>query len=213
MVSEIKGDHGFNVTFNALVTTPEGFDPKKESLPIIFFLHGAGERGDDLSYVTRHGIPKYFSADPDYHGLRVITVSPQCPAYTVWNDISIQLFDFIEDTVKKYNADKSKVAISGISMGGFGTWELLISHPDYFAAAVPVCGGGMNWRVPKIKTPIKVFHGTCDDVVPVCYSQYMHDAVNSRGGHAEIKLYPQVGHNSWDLAFEEEGLIEWLAGV
>ena len=146
------------VNFGATVTTPTGFDPEKESLPMIVFLHGAGERGEDLSIVNKVGLPKYFTADPDYKGLRVITLSPQCPDYTVWNDVSLQLFQFILKAAKAYNADMDRISVTGLSMGGFGTWEMVISHPDFFSAAAPICGGGMDWRIPSfLPTPIRAF--------------------------------------------------------
>ncbi len=211
MILEVVKKIKTEIEFKALITVPTDFNPKKESLPMIVFLHGAGERGNDLSLVTRHGIPKYFVVDPDYHGLRVITVSPQCPANTVWNNISIPLFEFILQTAEEYNADKTRISITGISMGGFGIWELLISHPDFFRAAAPVCGGGMDWRIPyNLSTPIKAFHGEVDPVVPVVYSQILCKAVNDRGGSATLKIYPNVQHNSWDYAYEEPDLIEWL---
>lgn len=145
------------VNFGATVTTPTGFDPEKESLPMIVFLHGAGERGEDLSIVNKVGLPKYFTADPDYKGLRVITLSPQCPDYTVWNDVSLQLFQFILKAAKAYNADMDRISVTGLSMGGFGTWEMVISHPDFFSAAAPICGGGSDMRRR---------HGLEDTVIP-----------------------------------------------
>ncbi len=212
MVTEINDIIKSEFPFSAVVTAPTGFDPEKESLPMIVFLHGAGERGDDLSKVKVHGIPKYFSKDPELHGLRVITVSPQCPSYTVWNDLSLPLFDFILSTAKKYNADMNRIAITGISMGSFGTWELLISHPDFFSAAVPICGGGMDWRIPQgMKTPIRAFHGRVDSVVPCFYSERLCSAVNARGGSAELTIFEGCDHDSWTPAYETTDVIDWLA--
>ncbi len=212
MVSETRERVNAEVLFRAFITTPSGFDPAKESLPMIVFLHGAGERGDDLSLVRIHGIPKLFGENPDYHGLRVITVSPQCPAYTVWNDVSIQLFEFILKTAEKYNADINRISITGLSMGGFGTWELLISHSDFFSAGAPICGGGMDWRIPAdMKTPVRAFHGDADPTVPVEYSKFLCKAVNERGDKAELTVYSGCGHDSWTEAYERTELIEWLS--
>lgn len=213
MIAEISERVGAEVNFGATVTTPTGFDPEKESLPMIVFLHGAGERGEDLSVVSRHGIPKYFTADPDYRGLRVITLSPQCPDYTVWNDVSLQLFQLILKVAKQYNADMDRISITGVSMGGFGTWEMVISHPDFFSAAAPICGGGMDWRIPGcLPTPIRAFHGDADSVVPVTYSRILCKAVNDRGGCAALVEYPGCDHDSWTTAYETTDVIEWLAG-
>lgn len=213
MIVEISERMSSEVNFGAIVTTPTGFDPEKESLPMIVFLHGAGERGEDLSIVNKVGLPKYFTADPDYKGLRVITLSPQCPDYTVWNDVSLQLFQFILKVAKTYNADMDRISVTGLSMGGFGTWEMVISHPDFFSAAAPICGGGMDWRIPSfLPVPIRAFHGDADSVVPVVYSRILCKAVNDRGGNAVLTEYPGCDHDSWTAAYETTDVIEWLAG-
>jgi len=201
------------VILKALVTTPPDYDPAKESLPMIVFLHGAGQRGDDLEKVKIHGIPKYFSADPCHLGLRVITVSPQCPDGLCWNNLARELYDFIVAATETYHADPDRVSITGISMGGFGTWEMLVSHPELFAAAAPICGGGMSWRIPQdLPVPVRTFHGDADPVVPICLSYDMADAVNARGGHCEFTVYHGCDHDSWSRTYEKTDVIEWLAG-
>lgn len=212
MITEISEKVSSEICFNAVVTTPTGFDSEKESLPMIVFLHGAGERGEDLSRATSVGFPKFFKANSDYKGLRVITLTPQCPEYTVWNDISLQLFQFILKVAKEYNADMDRISITGLSMGGFGTWEMVISHPDFFSAAAPICGGGMDWRVPNaLPTPIRAFHGDADTLVSVEYSRLLCKAVNERGGNAVLTEYPGCEHDSWTAAYETTDVIEWLA--
>lgn len=198
-------------TLQYIVTTPTGFAPE-ERLPLIVFLHGAGERGSDLDVIRVHGIPKLFTADPDYHGLRVITLSPQCPADDVWNTHVHALHALIEQTIAQYHADPDRVTITGMSMGGFGTWEMACRYPELFAAAAPVCGGGMVWRAGALRhMPIRAFHGDCDSVVLPEYSLEMVRAVNAAGGHAELTLYPGVGHNSWENVYDRGDVIEWLA--
>ncbi len=215
MITAIHEKTESTLDLSALVTTPSDFDAERESLPMIVFLHGSGERGTDVEKVKLLGIPKYFCQNSDYLGLRVITVSPQCPEGTVWNNISIPLFDFIVKTAEKYNADFSAISITGLSMGGFGTWEMLFSHPDFFSAAAPICGGGMDWRVPfDLKTPVRIFHGECDNAVPVEYSKILYKALKERrASEASLTLYPNVGHNSWENAYEQTDLIEWLAAA
>ncbi len=201
-----------SVTLKALVTTPPDFDPATESLPMIVFLHGAGERGEDLEKIKIHGIPKYFSADPAYRGLRVITVSPQCPSHLYWNLLARELHDFILHAAQTYHADPDRISITGLSMGGFGTWEMVLSYPDLFAAAAPICGGGISWRVPdQLKTPIRAFHGDTDEVVPAQLSIDMSETVNARGGCSSLVLFHHCDHNSWDPAYETTNVIEWLA--
>ncbi len=202
------------ITLNAIVTTPTDFDPKTESLPMIVFLHGAGERGDDLELVKTHGIANYFTKNSDYKDLRVITVSPQCPANLVWDNISPSVFEFVQKMVAKFNAAENKISLTGISMGGFGTWDLLCAYPDYFAAAVPICGGGMSWRVNKsLVTPIKAYHGDLDPTVPYERSEEMCRAVEKAGGTVEFTLLEGEDHFCWDTAYKDEKAILWLAAA
>lgn len=199
-----------------IMTTPSGFDPSKESLPMIVFLHGAGERGDDLELVKVHGIPKYFCADNDYRGLRVITLSPQCPADRVWNHMPDQIMDLIEHVASDMNVDKKRITLTGISMGGYGTWEMACTYPDYFAAVAPICGGGMSWRAGALKNlPIRAFHGTDDFAVPYNASVEMVEAVKHLSGNVNVTLtsYDNVGHDSWTSAYETSDVIEWLAAA
>lgn len=197
-----------------IMTTPTGFDPSKESLPMIVFLHGAGERGDDLELVKANGIPKYFCADNDYRGLRVVTLSPQCPADRVWNHMPDQLMDLIEHVASDMNIDRDRITLTGISMGGYGTWEMACTYPDYFAAIAPICGGGMVWRTGALtKLPIRAFHGTDDFAVPYNASVEMVETINHLGGNAVLTSYDNVGHDSWTSAYETSDVIEWLAGA
>lgn len=194
------------------ITTPTGFDPSREKLPLILFLHGAGERGDDGAKVGIHGIPKYFGADADYLGQRVITLSPQCPEGEVWIHLTRVVKALLDDVVAQYNVDTDAISVTGISMGGFGTWDLLCTYPDTFAAAAPICGGGMSWNI-YTKTPVRAFHGDADGAVPLSCSLDMVDALKAHGGHAELTIYHGCGHNSWDPAYETTDLIAWLANA
>ena len=194
------------------VTVPTGFDPAKERLPLILFLHGAGERGTDLELVKVHGIAKLFCANPDYHGLRVITASPQCPEGMVWNHLAYQVKEWIEAVAEDLNADKGRISVTGLSMGGFGTWELLTTFPEMFYRGAPVCGGGMSWRAGALKSGrIRVFHGLDDACVPFYYSQVMVEAARGNGIEISLTAYDKVGHGSWVPAYEQSDLIEWLA--
>ena len=147
------------VTLKALVTTPPDYDPRKESLPMIVFLHGAGERGDNFDLLRENGVPRLFSLDPTYLGLRVITFSPQCGEDQWWPNLTEELHETILMAIDRYHADPDRVSITGLSMGGFGTWDQIVAYPDMFSAAGPVCGGGVSWRVPYgLKLPIRAFH-------------------------------------------------------
>ena len=195
--------------YRYLLSTPDNYDPKTESLPLIVFLHGAGERGTDVNELKKHGIPKLFDKGSD---LRVITVSPQCDTGTTWNAQVKDLKAFIDHIVEEYNIDKTRISLTGLSMGGFGTWAMGIEFPDYFSALAPICGGnGMVWLAHLLKDiPIKAFHGTEDDVVLYSCSVDMVEAVNKEGGKAELITYEGVKHDSWIQAYEQTDLIEWL---
>ncbi|MGM9626362.1 MAG: hypothetical protein ACI3XM_11725 [Eubacteriales bacterium] len=199
-------------SLSGVVTVPSGFDPDKESLPVIVFLHGAGERGTDSELVKRHGVPKLFCENPDYHGLRVITLSPQCPDGMTWNHLAFPLMDWIRAAVSTYHGDETRVALTGLSMGGFGTWEMLCTFPAYFCCGAPVCGGGLSWRADLLRGQhIRVYHSVDDGCVPFSYSVQMVEAAKRNG--ADIRFFPTDGydHNCWDNAYEETDLIEWLA--
>lgn len=196
-------------TYRYLLSTPENYDSKTECLPLIVFLHGAGERGTDVNEIKIHGIPKIFDKG---NKTRVITVSPQCDLNTTWSAQVNELKAFIDYIVNEYNIDKKRISITGLSMGGFGTWAMGIAFPDYFSALAPVCGGnGMVWLAPLLKDiPIRAFHGTEDTVVLPSASIEMVEAVNKAGGKAKLTLYEGVEHDSWIQAYEQSDLIEWL---
>ena len=194
-------------------TAPTDWDPAKESLPLIVFLHGAGERGDEPTELNKfYGIPRLFTEDPDFHGLRVLTVSPLCPNELVWNNLTLAVRELIEHVATECNVNRDAITITGCSMGGFGTWEMICAYPALFAAAAPICGGGLSWRCRELKEmPLRVFHGGVDSVVPLVYSELMVEAVNRAGGNATLTVFDGVDHNSWINAYRDTDVIEWLA--
>lgn len=200
------------LAFQYFLTAPSGFDPVKESLPLIVFLHGAGERGYDIEQVKIHGIPKLFANDENYHRLRVITLSPQCPPDKVWNHLAFELMELIEYIASEYNADRRRISLTGLSMGGFGTWEMGLTFPGFFAALAPICGGGQAWRASVLHSvPIRAFHGDLDSVVPVARTQEMIKAVENAGGTPSFTVFKNTDHDSWTQTYESTDLIEWLA--
>lgn len=194
---------------NYILTSPD--DVKEgEKLPLIVFLHGAGERGDDINRVQVYCVPKLFVSNPCHKGIRAYTLSPQCPHNTTWIDYKKELMALIDSVIENNCIDKDKVSLCGISMGGFGTWEMAMTYSDRFYKIAPLCGGGMNWRAWALKMPIRVYHGKLDDVVPICQSEAMVNSVKIQGGNVEFTIYDDLSHNCWDRAFEETDLIEWL---
>ena len=196
-------------SLNYILTSPD--DVKKgEKLPLIVFLHGAGERGDDIKQVQIYCVPKLFVANPCHKGIRAYTLSPQCPHNTTWIDYKKELISLIDSVIANNEIDSDRVSLCGISMGGFGTWEMAMTYSSRFYKIAPLCGGGMNWRAWSLKMPIRVYHGKRDDVVPICQSEAMVSSVKIQGGNVEFTVYDDLSHNCWDRAFEETDLIEWL---
>lgn len=192
-----------------LIAVPKDYKKDGKPVPLLLFLHGAGERGDNLEKVKLHGPPKMIEKGHDFGA---VVVSPQCPAGSWWTeevDMLIALLDKIE---KQYNIDKDRIYVTGLSMGGYGTFALCARQPERFAAAVPVCGGGVLFDARRLsKLPTWAFHGEDDRVVPVEESTRMVKYMNERGGdHAKLTTYPGVGHNSWDRAYGDEKMWAWL---
>ena len=179
-----------------------------EKLPMLVFLHGAGERGDDYEKLFVHGPAKYirngsFTTD-------AIVVCPQCPSGFVWNNLAPMLKDFIIDMANHYGADKNRISIAGISMGGYGTWEMLMFAPELFVKAAPICGGGMSWRASSIKADVWAFHGDEDSIVPISASYEMIDGMKKAGLKPQFTIFHGVNHNSWEPAFEQTKVLDWL---
>lgn len=194
-----------------VLTFPTGYT-KEEKLPLIIFLHGAGERGTDIEKIKIYCIPKLFCENPDYNGERVVTLSPLCPANTTWIDYKTELHSLFSEVIDTYNIDKGAVSLCGISMGGFGTWEMSMTYPEMFNKIAPICGGGMNWRAWALRgKQIRVYHGKLDDVVPISQSEAMVNSAKLNGADITFTTFDDLSHNCWDRAFYETDLIHWLA--
>ncbi|MBQ5789057.1 MAG: prolyl oligopeptidase family serine peptidase, partial [Thermoguttaceae bacterium] len=192
------------------------FQPSDESaktdagFPLMLMLHGSGERGDDLNKLKVYGPAMYCSKAESAKDWKFFTVAPQCPSGVGWS--APQLSVMIDKLCEKYPIDKSRVYVTGVSMGGYGTWNLLAECPEKIAAAAPICGGGNVDAAAKMaSTPIWAFHGDQDKAVPLGASQRMIDAVKAAGNEeAKLTIYPGVGHNSWINAYAEADLYTWL---
>jgi len=181
--------------------------------PLILFLHGAGERGDDLEAVKKHGIPKIVAKDDAFS---FIVVSPQCPENTLWGDHFEALDALLKEMGTTYSVDPDRVYLTGLSMGGYGSWHFATLYPNRFAAVVPICGGGIPMygfpeRVSVLKNvPIWVFHGAKDAVVPLEESQKMVDVLRESGSDIQFTIYPDAEHDSWTETYENPKLYDWL---
>jgi predicted peptidase len=194
-----------------ILTSPKEIK-EGEKLPLIVFLHGAGERGDNLEMLKCYCIPKLFTNNEEHEGLRVFTLSPQCPYEATWIDFKKELYALIDKICKEYPIDLDAVSLCGISMGGFGTWDLLMRHPDVFAAGVPICGGADTSYAEVLKDmPIYTAHGTWDGSVPYSGTEAMVKALIEAGNEKVIfKSIDRGSHTIWDGIAADPTVIEWL---
>jgi predicted peptidase len=193
-----------NVALPYLLYKP---DTAKGKLPLVMFLHGAGERGNDLDLVKIHGIPKLIEQEKEFP---FIAVSPQCPKDSWWTLEHEALKALLETIVKTHPVNTRRIYLTGLSMGGYGTWYMGGLYPKTFAALAPVCGGGNLIVGRQLTAPVWAFHGDKDEVVPLDESQRMVKIVKKAGGNAKLTVYKNVGHNSWDKAYSNPKLYEWL---
>jgi len=181
--------------------------------PVILFLHGSGERGDDLSIVKRHGLPAIVEHNEDFP---FIVVSPQCPSRSGWHTQLQALHSLVDRVFGTLPADPERLYLTGISMGGFGAWCLASRYPELFAAVAPICGYGATsqgfpHRVKDLRfVPVWVFHGALDDTVPVSESDRLVHALRDFGGDVRYTMYPDLGHDCWNTVYADEALYEWF---
>ncbi|SVE29801.1 uncharacterized protein METZ01_LOCUS482655, partial [marine metagenome] len=186
---KVKGDTQ-ETTVGYWLFLPKSYD-KKKSWPLMLFLHGAGERGDNLDQVKKWGPPKRVGEKKDFP---FVVISPQCPKNKRWNPA--QLHSLVEHVAASHKIDRLRMYCTGLSMGGYGTWAMIAKYPKLFAAVAPICGGGDPDTAKRITgIPIWAFHGEADRVVPPTRSSSMIDAIKKAGGtKAKLTIYPGVNH-------------------
>ncbi len=181
---------------------------EKEKLPLLIFLHGAGERGENLDKVKVHGPPKIVDGKADFP---FVVLSPQCPNGRWWS--AKQIVSLIEQAAAdpKLKIDPEQIHLTGLSMGGFGSWAVAAEIPGKLATVTPICGGGDPKTAGKIKSlPIWVFHGDKDGAVNIKKSEEMVAAVKAEGGNPIFTVYPGVGHDSWTATYASPLLYDWM---
>ena len=205
---------------------------KNQKWPVVLFLHGAGERGEDGVVQTEVGIGTAIRKKNER--FPAVVVFPQCRKDVWWlaPEMEAQAMKALEQSVKEFNGDTQRTYLTGISMGGYGTWGISQKYPNKFAEIAPVCGGlkvperlrnspGMPVQPEGVdlyaeaakkigKTPTWIFHGGADAVVPVEGSQKMNEALKAAGGNVKYTEYPGINHNSWDKAYAEPELMTWM---
>ncbi|MBI3838556.1 MAG: prolyl oligopeptidase family serine peptidase [Planctomycetia bacterium] len=202
-----KLDTQIHVTLDYLLYLPIDYE-EKDSWPLLLFLHGAGERGDDLELVKRHGPPKLIEQGKSFP---FVVVSPQCPKDSWWPSQPIELITLVDEIVAKHKIDQNRIYLTGLSMGGFGTWSLAAYAPERFAAIVPICGGGEVLSTRRLThLPVWVFHGAKDQLVPLKRSEEMVEALKKSNSNVKFTIYPEADHDSWTATYDNPELYDWL---
>ncbi len=177
-----------------------------EKWPVLVFLHGSGERGDDLRLVLNHGPFGAAAADPSFP---FFVIAPQLPEGAHWRPETV--IAIIEDAIAKAPVDRRRIYLTGLSLGGHGTWDTAAAYPDYFAAIAPISGYGDPAEACRFKElPVWSFHGVEDDIVLAADNQSMVDAVRDCGGAPGMTLYPDTGHDAWTRTYDDPQLYRWL---
>ena len=224
-------DDGFTMKYRLYI--PEDYDSSK-AYPCLLFLHGAGERGDDNAAQIKTGLPCIFT-DADSPAYEAIILAPQCPADfqwvdTPWGDGNYSVDNvpeskpmkaalaILEDVCLAYSVNRNRVYVTGLSMGGFGTWDALSRHSELFAAGMPLCGGGDPSCADVLATkPIRIFHDRNDGVVPVQGSSQMNKAIRKASDPDNVLVSFQLttgyGHGIWDYVYGERENIDWLFSI
>lgn len=180
----------------------------EKQLPLIVQLHGAGERGngkEEIYKVETHGFAKHLQEN-EYE---CIVVMPQCPKDSFWVARVESIINFIEQIKAEFNINEKKIYLTGLSMGGYGTWFTAMAKPEMFAAIAPVCGGGMAWNAAVLNMPIWTFHGAVDHVVSPQQTDEMVEKLELLGKDVNYTRLDNVGHNVWEYTYNKE-LMLWL---
>jgi predicted peptidase len=188
---------------------PSGYQlDESKKWPLVLFLHGASERGDDPSPLAVHGPVKQAAQGAD---LPFVVVAPQCPAYSTWSCELDGLYALIEEVSAHHRIDADRVYCTGLSMGGTGTWALAARFPNRFAAVVPICGAWMPEIAPRIaELPVWTFHGEEDSSIPVKHTEQVVGALRNLGSPVRFTRYPGVGHDSWTRTYDNPEVYEWM---
>jgi predicted peptidase len=202
----IEGVDGRRSVQRFWLALPANYHEHGKTWPLVFFLHGSGERGSELDLVKRHGPPKLVDQGQRFP---FILVSPQLDADRRWDPHQLQALS--QHLQLRLRVDARRVMATGLSLGGHGCWDWACAYPASLAAIAPVCGFGTPAQACAMRdVPVRAYHGDADTVVPLARQQEMIAALRACGGSAELTIYPGVGHNAWDPAYADPQLYAWL---
>jgi len=196
------------VQYDYLLYLPEGYGTRDRQWPLVLFLHGAGERGHDLEKVKRHGPPKLIEQGRQFP---FVLVAPQCPQGQWWDTEALNAL--LDHVLATYAIDEDRVYLTGLSMGGAGTWNLAVRHPERFAAIVPICGAGLDVYAARKRlahVPVWTFHGAKDKIVPIEVTRLIVESMKKGSGSVKFTVYPDAGHDAWTRTYENPEVWKWL---
>jgi len=206
------GEVTLKVGYRYLLALPEGYQAGEvdgtKAWPLVVFLHGSGERGTDRELLKKHGPSKLLAEGQKFPA---IMASLQCEAGQIWNPHGVKAV--VDHLIQTQRVDEKRIYLTGLSLGGFGTWDTAMEYPETFAAIMPICGGaGVRWvMAERIKDlPCWIFHGDQDTAVPLEFSTKMHGALTKAGSGAKLTIYPGVGHDSWTQTYANPEVWAWL---
>jgi predicted peptidase len=201
-------------TFQYLISIPLNYEKgNQDTWPVLLYLHGAGERGNDINTLLGNGLPAFIEAENDFP---FITISPLCPVDTWWSDHLAVLDILLKEVCDRYRADIHRIAATGVSMGGYGVWHAGVIFPERFSCLVPIGGGGAWFygfpRVVRklINTPVWAFHGENDPIIPLRESSVLVRELTSAGGHAQLTVLPGGGHEIWQDVYTNPEVVNWM---
>lgn len=203
---DVRFENGETKPLFFLRFLPDQYASDGDAMPLMIFLHGRGECGNDLELVKTWGPPRLVQEKSDFP---FVVISPQC-ATPGWDTAALK--GLLDHAIAELNVDVTRIYVTGLSMGGYGTWKFAARHPQLIAAAIPICGGGHAGTAESLKNvPIWAFHGDADRVVPLSASKNMVDAIKDIGGtNVRLTVYQDVGHNSWKRTYDNPDVYKWL---
>lgn len=197
-------EHG--ISYQYLRYLPNNYTPKGAKMPVLIFLHGSGERGTDIIRVKIHGPPRIVDQGKD---LPFIIISPLLDDGEMWENERLDAT--LKAALRGINYDETRIYLTGLSLGGVGTWNWAIAEPNKFAAIIPIAAPSNLSFACKLKnTPIWLFHGLKDDVVSVVHSKDMEKWIKDYGGNVKATYYPDAGHDSWTATYDNPEIYDWL---